>query len=409
MIGGMLATTEQPASAGTRQQLNKMCATTLIFLAPITALGASSVSIGIVGGLALTPLLLIGLRSYRGAWQIVVVWVAALLTAPLVAYLALQDPGRELDFGFALRITALFAGGAVLLMLLLWGRKVIGDRAVILAFAGGTLVQAIATPTSWAGDPWKFAFAWPVSLIALSLVTPRLRLPALLGLVVVSVVYDFRSFAGLCLLAAALVLWRTRAKPDAHILRPLILAVVAAFALLQIGTWAALDGKLGEEIQYRTFNQTDGGKQSVLKSARPESAATLSLMKSLPIGYGPGLVPSAQDVDIAKAGLYSVNAATAGGYVDDYMFANRIELHSVAADWWVLFGPFGLLLGAITGVRIAATLARRVAGGALAAGPTLIAIVGLWDLLFSPIASNSTHVILALALAIPLRSSALRR
>jgi hypothetical protein len=110
-------------------------------------------------------------------------------------------------------------------------------------------------------------------------------------------------------------------------------------------------------------------------------------------------------VDIAKAGLYQANAATSGGYVDDYMFANRVELHSVVADWWVLFGPFGLLLGGLAIWAVGSGLIRRLDAGGISAAAALVAIVGLWDLAFSPIASNSSHVILAMALALQPRNA----
>jgi hypothetical protein len=394
------------------RDVERQLATVLVFLAPIAALGALGVSAGIVltGAIAHVLVWRGNLTRWSLAVPIVATWLAAVVTAPILAKHSLSNPARGLDLEFGLRIAVFFASGALLLLLILWARGLMSDRQIIIAFGLGSIVQAVLTPASWAGEPWKFAFSWPVAIVLLALAWGRRRTTLLLLAVLAafSAASDSRSFAGFCVLALALTWWRGRAhkdRDDPRVGRTVLIAAVAGFALLQIGSWAALNGHLGQTIQLRTLVQTDGGKQSVLSSARPESAATISLLRAHPLGLGPGVIPSGEDVDIAKAGLYQANAATSGGYVDDYMFANRVELHSVVADWWVLFGPFGLLLGGLAIWAVGSGLIRRLDAGGISAAAALVAIVGLWDLAFSPIASNSSHVILAMALALQPRNA----
>ena len=101
-----------------------------------------------------------------------------------------------------------------------------------------------------------------------------------------------------------------------------------------------------------------------------------------------------------KKGLHSVGAATEGTYVDEYMLGHRIELHSIIADLWVNFGLVGFGLGAMMVAEIFRSLLRRLAAGAVPALVTLLSLVGIWDLFFSPLASNLMHLILAVALAL---------
>ena len=85
-------------------------------------------------------------------------------------------------------------------------------------------------------------------------------------------------------------------------------------------------------------------------------------------------------------------------YVDEYLLTQeRIELHSVVADLWLLFGPLGLVTGLVVAVVIVAGMAHQRATGHLNGLLALVGVVALWDLAFSPL-SNLNHVIVAVAL-----------
>lgn len=384
------------------QQLDRMVGTVVLFLFPITTLGFKGLSVGMGLALFLGFVLVKGLPRFRSAILIVLVWALALLSVPLLVDLSLNNTARGLDSSLMWRTMLLLGTGALGLLVLLWGRWKFGARYTLGVFAAGALVQAVITPSLWQDDPWKYALAWPVAVLLLT-VTRRSGWLLLVTLAGVSVVFDFRSFAAVCMLAAVLVVWRRKPNEGRQrTLRPLVVVAVLMVVGLQVGTWLALQGTLGYPIQFRTFEQTQGGQQSVLVGARPEWAATLGLMRERPVGYGPGVAPALDDVTAARSGLYSVGATTDGEYVDTYLFGGHIELHSVAADMWANFGPFGLALAALLGGWIVVGLGRCLSAGGVRGWQVFVLLLGLWDLLFSPLGSNLMHVVAAAAVALPL-------
>jgi hypothetical protein len=237
---------------------------------------------------------------------------------------------------------------------------------------------------------------WPVAVVLLAYFRRRhvLLLVLLAG---VSVWFDFRSFAGLCALAAALVMWRGRPN-DAKVrtLRPQVTVVILIVVLYQAGAWPAVNGHLGESIQARTVSQTESGR-SLIVAARPEWSAAVALAKARPIGFGPGVIPDAFDVGTAKDGLVSVGATTDGTYVDQYLLGSHIELHSVASDMWANFGLLGLLVAATIAWLIVKRLARRLSRGGLDALTAFAVMLGLWDMAFSPLGDSLPHVVFAIS------------
>lgn len=390
---------------GKADRLDRLIGTPVLFLFPITTLGARDIiSLGALAAVPLVVVLVAAVPRFRHSLPFCLVWLGCLACGPVLTSLSVDDNiGRSEDTGMMVRLLAALAVAGLGFILLLWGRWKFGARYTLAVFAAGTLAQALITPALWLGNPWKYALAWPVAVLLLTLRRRGNGALLLVALAGVSVVFDFRSFAAVCVLAAALVVWRRRPNEGRQrTLRPLVVVAVLAIVGLQVGTWLALHGDLGYSIQSRTFEQTQGGEQSVLVGARPEWAATTALMRHRPIGYGPGLVPALDDVTAARSGLYSVGGATEGEYVDDYMFGGRIELHSVAADLWVNFGPLGLVLAVMLGGAILLALGRSLSAGGLQGWWAFLAMLGLWDLMFSPIGSNLMHVVVAAAMALPL-------
>jgi hypothetical protein len=86
--------------------------------------------------------------------------------------------------------------------------------------------------------------------------------------------------------------------------------------------------------------------------------------------------------------------------VNNYMFNNRIELHSVGADLWVYFGLAGLLLAVLMGIAAVRMLLDRILGESRNPAVIFLSLGALWDLLFSPFASNFAAVATAVAVAI---------
>ncbi len=259
----------------------------------------------------------------RGIACLVGLWVAALATAPMVAWYSLSDPGRAFDAAAMIRDYIRLGSGLVWLLTLLWGARRLGLRITVRAFSLGVLAEALADPSAWQDNAWKYALAWPVAMVAL---TWRDRRGAVILLVIaaVSVYFDYRSFAGVTALAALLVLWRSRRRemPGVSIRWLVALVAPSRSSSSTPRVRAALHGYLGVDAQLRTISQTANG-QSLLLGARPESAAAVALFKQHPLGYGPGVVLGLHH---SSAGIAAMGSQAANSlYVRNYVFADVAE------------------------------------------------------------------------------------
>ena len=260
-------------------------------------------------------------------------------------------------------------------------------------------MQAVIDQSAWQDNPWKFALAWPVAVVLLAVGKRESRPWIFLLLVAVSLYFDFRSFAGLCGLALVLTYWRggKARRSGRSLIKPIVVTAALAYLTMQFGTYLALKGELGSSIQARTVAQTLTGR-TLLLGARPEWGATAELAKDHPMGFSPGIIPNMHDIGVAKTGLAHLNVSLESVYVNDYMLGGRIELHSVLADLRVAFSIPGLALGILIGWSLLRSLGRSLAASTVSSLSVFLAVVGLWDLFFSPITSNGMHVVAATAL-----------
>jgi len=96
---------------------------------------------------------------------------------------------------------------------------------------------------------------------------------------------------------------------------------------------------------------------AVVFSARPELGASWALFQNRPWGYGAGVKPRFEDLWVAKQGMAALGYDPENGYVENFMFGGRIELHSGLMDMWAAASiPGGLLLLLIAGMALAAMI-----------------------------------------------------
>lgn len=374
------------------------------------ALGATT---GLVAVVALLPLWLPVVRRVRA-----MAWLAGLTGAALVSGLLLARSSLA-DHGFA-RFEAVSTGLLVLTMtgavgLLLWARTVLPlpTALPVLAVGLGLLVDGLLrSPGSV--NAFKFELTVPVTVVVLALLALRRRaatlvatVTALGALALTNLAFDARSAAGFCVLAAVLTAWQVR-----PVLRPrggwwgrttltLGLGAVGAYAAF---SELLLSGLAGAELQQRTATQIEQSG-SLLLGGRPEWTATWALMQENPLGFGLGTVPSASDVAVAKEGMSVAHIPTAEGYIENYLFAGRFELHSIVADLWSNLGLLGLLLGlSAAGLlvqRLSVLLQRREASALMC----FVTLNALWALAFGPLPTDVLVVSLALGLLLPAPST----
>lgn len=365
---------------------------------------AQGVTVGLVVALALAPVWVPQLRHWWGARLLLSTGVLAALAGLWLTAASAADhaTSRSNLVGH----TALLLGVLCGIGVMLWARSVMPARWVGLWFGAGMLLAAVLGDARLTDNPWKYAFALPVSVLLLSLVDrPRWRLAQVLALLLlagVSALQDSRSYFATVLLATALFLWRLRpaaSRRRASGAWTAAVVGVAAAAIYQLGTTLVLQGYLGEQAQARSVAQVETSG-SLLLGGRPELAATTALMRDQPWGFGSGVVPSLHDVLVAKTGMASLNYQPNNGYVENYMFGGEIKLHSVTGDLWASFGAVGLACAAVLAFLLVRTLAVSVARREASALLVLLICWTAWNLAFSPLYSAAPTLALALGLGL---------
>lgn len=357
-------------------------------------------TVGLIVAVVLIPVWVPAMRRYRslGWWMVIgviaVVW-GVLLTA--------LDTSRETSSTVLLSesLTVLAAIGAV--GVLLWVRQQAGVAVAAIAFCCGMLASVVLSEPAGA-DAWKFSWSVPIYLLVMSLAmlsgSRVVELSALAVLSLTTIITDSRSVTAFLLLSAALIVWQMR--PGMRASRPRAWLNVAGLALVAASAYflfqsLIFEGVLGEAARDRSLQQvaTSG---SLIAGGRPEMGASTSLILANPMGIGSGVLASANDVWVAKAGMAALNYDPNNGYVERYMFGNGFEVHSILGDMWLRFGlagaVFALFLLILCVVGIARCLSLRRASALL----IFTGVFTVWNTFFSPFLGSYRIAVLALLL-----------
>lgn len=369
------------------------------------------VSVGDLAALAFAPLWLPVLKRYPGGrW----LFGAGLLATVASVVLTLAAAGDHVvTQNNLVSNTVLITGSVVGVAVLLWAREVLPVWFLGAAWGIGMLV-AVVTHQEVLGynrasggeiNPWKFALAVPVAILLLSLADrTRRRWVEILVLVLLALAsarFDSRSYFGEFAIAALLVLWQLLPAPRKRVspVRIVLVAGILTAAIYNVGTSLVLGGALGAETQARSLEQVQRAG-SILVGGRPEMAATAALFLARPLGFGGGTIATFSDVDIAKAGMERINYDPDNGYVENFLFGEKFELHSMAGDLWAYAGLAGVLLVVVAVVLLLVVLARGMAARA-ASGLVLFLIVqSLWSLFFNPLYASAPVLVAALGLGL---------
>jgi hypothetical protein len=386
----------------------------IIFLIPLRKLavsGHSRLNLGIVLALLIAPVLISAARRYRGGSAVLLGFAFAAVSGRLLAGLTMHgSTGRAIDSTNQQALTLLIVDAAALFGCVLWARQRVSAHRIIAWYALGLFVNGVFDHSAWDGNALKYVFLLPTALLVLGALARYRQVASAVALVVLAgaaVAADYRSFAAFCALSLVLLGWRAMGAKHGDNQRParaILAAVLLGYALYVAGSYAALHGGLGSEIQARTQSQAQHN-QSQLVAGRPEWAATWSLFAQRPQGFGAGIVPDANDIAVAKAGLASVGSVTSGPYVDGYLFNGHIELHSLVGDLWLNFGLAGALLAIGGGVLLIRGLGRQLVSSRPSAPVVLLLVGCLWNIAFSPIDSALLITVLGCALVLSPRSA----
>lgn len=365
------------------------------------------VSVGVVVAVLLAPVWIRAFRSYRGGTVVVGLVALALANGALLTALR----GSRLVFrpeavGGASLLVQVGAGVGVLL----WARTVLGNAAVAIWLGVGLTAWGVVNL-----DPgtnlWKYAVGMPLSVLLLGIAAyvdrTWVSVVALVALGGASLAFDARAFFAALVLCGVVYLWAnlpgfSRSRNGWAGVVLMLVAVAGALYLLL--SQLLVSGLLGSAAAERSQAQiTESG--SLILGGRPEIAATGALLEHRPVGFGFGVAPTQADVNAAKAGMAAINYDPNNGYVENYMFGGRIELHSVVGDLWATSGFAGLLVtAAIVGYSLFA-VGRGVATRTGTAVVFFAAVWTLWNVPFSPLVGAVPVLVLLVGLTLdPVRA-----
>jgi len=264
--------------------------------------------------------------------------------------------------------------------------------------AGAVLLFFLSPSDASAGLPWKFGFAFPVSL-AVFLVTSsekiRSHWPITLGALIgaVNIYLGARSLGEICLVAACYLLatrfLNTKGKAGSKVKAGTVLALVASIILGIAGTawayqYAASAGILGDEAKDK-YEHESSGKYGVLVGGRPDLLGAIPAIYDSPIlGHGSW----AEDWTYLKAereALLLLGYKEAFSITREDFVSGAIPAHSYMLQAWVWAGIVGALFWAWVFVFTARAFMRIYpATAALLPLFSFVALLLLWEILFSP-------------------------
>lgn len=362
-----------------------------------------TITAGAIVALILSPLWISALSHYRTARMFALGGLVVLLSGLWLSELTKVD--HAVSSQFVISDAAILLELVVSACVVMWARLLIPLWTVGLAYGLGLLAGLFLNGGPGGLNAWKFGYAIPVIVIALSAVAGLRRrrgveVLVLLLLAGVSAVNDARSLFAELGLTATFVLWQLIPRGRtvrAGIARTLVVFAAAALAAYNIGTSLLVDGYLGAGAQARTVQQLDTSG-SVILGGRPEIAGSVSLIEARPWGFGLGVKPSLSDIAVAKTGMKSIGYEPDNGYVERYMFGTTFELHSVTADLWAAYGIPGLAFAGFLLFLLVRSLAIGLAQREAPAIAIFLTILSLWNLFFSPLYTSAVTLSLAIGI-----------
>ncbi|WP_108248972.1 hypothetical protein [Planctomonas deserti] len=383
--------------------LSPLVAVVVLFLLGSRQMVVEGLTFGYVLAFGLAPVWLPVLKRYGGARGFILLGVAASVAALVLTDLSASD--HEISSTNTFVNTLLVLGTVCGVGVVLWARDFLTVRAIGLSFGLGMLWGAINSSAFASENPWKFFVGVPIAIIALSLVAVAhrrvIQVLVLLVLATASALQDSRAFFADLLLAATMIGGAIVAA--AHNRRfssraTFLLFVVLAIIVYNVGSAMLVAGVLGPESQARSIEQLERAG-SVLLGGRPEFAASVALITTKVWGFGAGTLANANDILIAKIGMHQIDYNPDNGYVEQFMFGDKIELHSVTGDLWAITGVLGLVLAAYIAVVLIRYLSVSIAEAHATGLVLFLAVITLWNLGFNTIYTSSLPLILGLGLA----------
>ncbi|WP_159405080.1 hypothetical protein [Gordonia sp. YY1] len=283
-------------------------------------------------------------------------------------------------------------------VLLLWLARESERRYALLGLGVGLglclgfLIQPVGVVE---GEPLKSSLGIGLALIGFSLFA-YLRLPIPVGsagAVLVGTMFilgDVRNLGAACITAGAVLFGASGMRRKMRLgglwtgIVVVLIGVVAALVTVQVYSFAASSGVLGDEakLKYERQHSVSGG---LLVAGRPEVVISYTAIASEPL-VGRGANPRAtftERSDAINLLLKSGRAVTDNDV--ERLTGHIINSHSVALSWWVMLGVGGFFVWlAFLALLLVASVLALIGRSSLAILITFAAVQTSWDMFFSP-------------------------
>jgi len=321
-------------------------------------------------------------------------WMLVLICCGIVIgqYARLYDRGRLYNLHLSIfSVTTLFAL-ATGVIFAIWSINTIGIRMFLILWGLAETAAVTANMSQYSENLWKFGYHLPITCVLLALsLNSRVRTSiSLMLLIVISLVFDSRSWA--CILIIGLVIHTFPRKNPEQAARLFFALVITTY----ISYMCLLSGLAGVKVKERTQAQiaTSG---NILYGARPELPAALASFRGRWLGFGLGTTPSTTDLNTALGAMRLPSQALKNTTVNSYFNSGFYSFHSTLWDTWAPFGPLAL----ISILALAFVVLRQLLTTPISKSASLVAIcaaTATWDLLFSPELLSALVVPLSIAL-----------
>jgi hypothetical protein len=337
-----------------------------------------------------------------------------LISIPVTILVSLTiDPARTFKFDSLIMDVVRILSLALIVGGVFWSCTKIRPEYVLLLMGIGVVVRYLLLPdvtpeegNTLAETIWKFRIGPVVPFVVLGMLA---RAPIVLQMVAMAVLAAITAQSNLRSALAALalsivVILITRGVPAMTKQRVTVrfsvksvvaIGVAVLFAFVAIPQ-LALAGYFGESIQEHQAAQV--GNAGVF-GGRIEPGATVALFQRTPLGLGPGVWPSGQDLRSATEGLIAIGVNPSGGdfdaqYMREGIAAGRIFLHSNLGETWWYYGlPGALLVFALMFIGFRGFMFAIAKRDKYMAGLLLYATSKfLWDCVFEPVVPLATNI-----------------
>lgn len=237
------------------------------------------------------------------------------------------------------------------------------------------------------GDLWKFGLATPVTYLTFliaPLAGPWIAVAMAIAIGVVNFALDYRSLGGICLVAAILTLLQTAPRRFRLALAPVAAAVAVAATLL---------------IYQQTQSSGERATRSDIERSAMMTAASEAFQDSPLIGHGSWFSNSHVYDDFMEIRHVEAREARVGGFADANKDPGAVALHSQILVTLAEGGLFGGAFFIVYGLGLLKSLYDLIFVGRwhrLAPTITMLLLVALWNLFFSPF-SGAHRVYIAAA------------